>query len=374
MDDITIEMIIKNYINQQILSTSLGMIIVLMLLFIVQQAGRYISYIVSGKIATNILLPLLGVEIPYLLVILLPLSLYLGMFIVYSRLYAEHEMIILYASGWNTRNFLFLSWPLISLTTVIVLVLAFWCNPWLANVKAQIIANGMNEKNLLQIVTPKHFTISSDGSHVLYVDKINHDTQNSEHLFLVEHKPNLTNDDFTQASEQTIVVANEARPVLEPNYTDRNVFVAQDGFRYQGIPGQNAYRIIKFKKYLIRFADEGIKHKTQLQEAMTLKHLYLNYHNPVYAGELQWRVSLVLMPLVLACLVLPFSKVKPRQSRYVLAIPVIIIYIIYANLLLIAKQWVVSGVIPSYVGMWWVHGCFVALAFWVLSNRQRSYY
>ncbi|HVY54055.1 MAG TPA: LptF/LptG family permease, partial [Gammaproteobacteria bacterium] len=78
-------MIIRRYLNKEILLTLFAVTLVLMLIFISQQTIRYLGYAASGKIASNILLPLLGFEIPYLLVLLLPLGLYLGMYLVYSR-------------------------------------------------------------------------------------------------------------------------------------------------------------------------------------------------------------------------------------------------------------------------------------------------
>src|SRR5271156_3760735 len=106
-------MIINRYLNKEILSTLFAVTLILMLVFLSQQTVRYLSYAASGKIASNILLPLLSFEIPYLLVLLLPLGLYIGMFLVFSRLYADSEMFVLNASGLGSSRLLRMSFPLV---------------------------------------------------------------------------------------------------------------------------------------------------------------------------------------------------------------------------------------------------------------------
>jgi lipopolysaccharide export system permease protein len=44
-------------------------------------------------------------------------------------------------------------------------------------------------------------------------------------------------------------------------------------------------------------------------------------------------------------------------------LPAILIYIVYANLLWIARRWVEQGVTPVAIGMWWVHGLMLLLIF-----------
>ena len=58
---------------------------------------------------------------------------------------------------------------------------------------------------------------------------------------------------------------------------------------------------------------------------------------------------------VLAMLAVPFSTVRPRKGRYVMLLPAIIIYILYIELLYMARHWLEQGQIPAALGLWWVH-------------------
>ena len=70
-------MIISRYLLKEVCITLLVVTFVLLLVFLSQELVRYLNYIAAGKLAVNMLLRLLGFEIPYLLALLLPLVLHL---------------------------------------------------------------------------------------------------------------------------------------------------------------------------------------------------------------------------------------------------------------------------------------------------------
>jgi len=72
-------------------------------------------------------------------------------------------------------------------------------------------------------------------------------------------------------------------------------------------------------------------------------------------AELEWRISLALSVLVLTLLAVPLSKVKPKQGRYAKLAPAVLFYIVYANLLFLARAWIKKGVLAPWLGIWWVH-------------------
>jgi lipopolysaccharide export system permease protein len=362
-------MIIRRYLNKEIFNTLLAVTLILMLVFLCQQTVRYLSYAASGKLASNILLPLLGFEVPYLLVLLLPLGLYLGMFLVYSRLYAESEMFVLNASGYGARRLLMMTLPLAAVIAVVVMALALWVNPWLASEKNRLIAKGMTEENILKNLTPGRFHVSSDGRRVIYVERISQRHKRAENLFIAEEKK-LFREQLPDQVNQVVVSAAQGFPHFDKVIGEHFV-VAANGFRYEGVPGQKEYKIIQFKKYAVHIPEASFDSDRELQEGVPSWRLFKGYHKPNYAAELQWRCSLALAPLLLALLVLPLSRVRPRQSRYLMAIPVILIYSIYVNLLFVARHWVELGFIPSGIGMWWVHVALFLTALGLMQVRLK---
>ncbi len=364
-------MIINRYLNKEIFSTLMGVTLVLMLVFLSQQTVRYLGYAASGKIASNILLPLLGFEIPYLLVLLLPLGLYLGMFLVYSRLYTDSEIVVLNASGYGSGRLLWAGAPLIFVIAAIVMSLALWVNPWLASQKDKLIAKGMTEENILKSLMPGRFHVSADGRRVIYVENIAQHRKQAENLFIAEEKKSAK-DSFTQTvptqQNEVIISAMQGAPFYDKALKEHFV-VAANGYRYEGIPGQNEYKIIQFKKYAVHIPDTTLTSDRELQEGVLTSRLWSHYAKPTYAAELQWRCSLAISPILLALLVFPLSRVKPRQGRYLMAVPALLIYTIYINLLFVARHWVELGTLPAAIGMWWVHGLFLLVALVLLNTR-----
>ena len=79
-------------------------------------------------------------------------------------------------------------------------------------------------------------------------------------------------------------------------------------------------------------------------------------------AEFQWRVSAVLLCIVLALLAVPLSKTSPRQGRYSKLALALLIYIIYTNMLNVSRAWLNKEIISFWIGMWWVHVLVVIFA------------
>ena len=58
---------------------------------------------------------------------------------------------------------------------------------------------------------------------------------------------------------------------------------------------------------------------------------------------------------MLTLLAVPLSRSAPRQGRYTGLIAGVLVYLIYVNLLSVARIWVENGEIDERLGIWWVH-------------------
>jgi lipopolysaccharide export system permease protein len=88
------------------------------------------------------------------------------------------------------------------------------------------------------------------------------------------------------------------------------------------------------------------------------------------AAELQWRFSVPLMLLTLTLVAVPLSRVNPRSGKYAKLLPAIVVYIIYANFMFVARDWVASGKIPPWLGMWWLHIAVALLGLFLIYRSQ----
>jgi lipopolysaccharide export system permease protein len=73
---------------------------------------------------------------------------------------------------------------------------------------------------------------------------------------------------------------------------------------------------------------------------------------------------------VLALLAVPLSRTSPREGRYARLGIALFVYLIYFDLLSIARMWVERGIISDAVGMWWVHAVVGLLGLWMLARES----
>jgi lipopolysaccharide export system permease protein len=66
------------------------------------------------------------------------------------------------------------------------------------------------------------------------------------------------------------------------------------------------------------------------------------------------------------------SRINPRSGKYAKLFPAIIIYILYANLMFIGRNAVVSGSIPQWTGLWWIHLLVAAFGFFLIWRNRVS--
>ncbi len=348
-------MIISRYLGREVLQAAVVVTAVLLLALLSQQMVRYLNYVAIGKIATNVLIQLVSFEIPYLLALLLPLGLYLGVLIAYGRLYTDNEMLILQMSGFGIRRLTRLTAFIASMLGLFVLVLMLWVNPWISAKRQEVMQSDEATVHLVQTMIPGRFQASPDGKDVMYVERLSLDRQKAENVFLAQIKSNPDQSaSDTEQQSWMLVFANQGYQMRDKETQDL-FFVTMDGYRYEGRPGDNDYKIIQFKKYAVRIPQADIRVAHPESEGMSTPQLWHEYHDPKRAGELQWRFSIAIATVLLALLAVPLSQVKPRRGRFVMILPAVLVYIIYINLLFIARRWVEQGVVPVYVGMWWVH-------------------
>lgn len=367
-------MIISRYLIKEILNTLLAMTFFLLLVFLSNRFIQYLSYAASGKLPTNILLQLMGFEVSYLLALLLPLGLYLGIIMAYGRLYAESELRVLHACGLSLRQLISITGVLIFIIASFVLILTLWINPWIFAEKEKLIAKSLSLDNVLNNLMPGRFQVSNDGKRVLYVQQIDKNRGQAKNLFLADQGKESSDDN---TSGWTVVSAAFGTQVTDVATRDR-FMVAMEGNRYEGMPGQNDFKIIHFKKYAVRIpsiVETTQKHPTQ--ETLTTKTLWQNYNLPEKAAELQWRISIPISVILLGILAVPLSKIKPRYGRYSQLLPALLIYVIYINLLFISRNWVEQKILPIPLGMWSVHllvlGCVLIFIYFQSGLRFKNW-
>lgn len=372
-------MIIFRYLLKEVYGTLLATTGVLLLLLISNQFVHYLSRAAAGNMPPHTVLQLMMLQMPLLLGLLLPLGLFLGVLMAYGRLYADREMTVLSACGFSRAQLLVQTFFISLIISIVVAMLVFWVQPKMEWFKRRIIADAASSSPIERIF-PAQF-ISIDKL-VLYVDDVSVDHKELKKVFVAQRGPNR----MGEGRAWEIVSADSGYQWLDPETHDRFI-VLQNGYRYSGVPGQRDYQVIKYDKYGVRIERNAIPMENRIETLATTDLFKKLTNNPSAQAELQWRISLPLSIFILAFLALPLSYVKPRQGRYAQLVPAFILYLIYADLLFVARAWVQKGHVSPIIGMWWVHALMlvIALLLWArfigwkrtksfLTHSQRTHY
>lgn len=346
-------MIIFRYLSRELLAALSAITGILLLIFVSNEFVRYLAHAATGKFSGGTVLRLMAIEIPHLIGILLPLGLFLGILFTYGRLYADNEMTVLSACGLSRTKLTYLTLPVVAFVMIIVACLSLWITPQLLVYREQLLAQTGTAMEL-DTALPGRFQEANDGQQVFYVQSIAADRQHMENIFIAQmsNSNNKTNPSITP---WLILSAEAGHQMIDPKTGDR-FFVATNGRRYQGTPGAKDFQIVQFSEYRTRI-EKHIADISNEQDAMSTFTLWHTTKDiPDVVSELQWRYSAPISALLLALLAIPLSRVKPRQGRYAALLPAVLIYIIYANFILVGRNWIEEGSLSPTLGLWWIHG------------------
>lgn len=357
-------MIIRDYIIKEILSSFFAVFIVLFLIILSTQLIKSLAAVASGQVSIDFLFFLIVYKNIESLTILLPLTLFISVILALSRLYKDSEMIALSSCGIGPVSLLKSVLIVVMSFIFLELGLALIIAPW-ASTSIQIAQEEYQTKAVMEFIVAGQFNFSSDSSSVLYTESYT-DKTNLENVFLY-----IKNSDEKKNNKSSVLASQKSSFITDPRNGSRYI-VFNDGHRYDGIPGTIGYRHLRFKDYAILLEGKSIGEINFDRESIPLSEL-INSDKLKYKAEIQWRISQVLMMLILAMLAVPLSKSTPRQGRYGKMAIAILLYIVYSNLLLVAMNWMRKEIVPPYIGMWWVHIVFIIL-FLVLFSYQMGWF
>lgn len=341
-------MLIFRYLAKEVFVTLASLTTILLLIFMSNQFVRYLNRAASGNLPGVIIMKLMMIELPNLMGLLLPLGFYVALLVAYGRLYAENEMTVLQACGYGPSQLLKHSFIMALIVSLLVTIITIWASPVISMERAKLLRTS-GVQTLIQLIVPGRFRAESKGNQVFYVESMNRDHTKAQNVFLARIE-------FKNYSFQwNILWAENAFAETDPK-TLEDYIVLRKGREYEGKPGQANYQVAEFEQFKARLPHRKIANLDQDLRTLKFSDL-LPYFNEdkAKAAELQWRLSMPIMVLVLTLVAVPLSRVNPRSGKYAKLLPAILLYIFYANFMFISRDWVAAGKIPLWIGIWWLH-------------------
>jgi lipopolysaccharide export system permease protein len=329
---------------QEITANFLGVTMVALALLLVNQVGSVLARAAQLQYQKGFVLELIGLGTAQNVAILLPFGLMLGIVLAFGRLYHDSEMAAAQACGVGVGRVAAAVWLLALPVTALIAWLNFDLSPRAASAEANMRSEALRAAAAAPL-EPGTFRSFGGGRIVFYARA-------------ADKNGDLT-DVFVKRSEGLAIETTVARRAHYQVSSDgeSESITLYDGERVEGTPGNNRYRIMRFEQQLIPVrTPETTARAPRLDEMSTLA--LIGSRDLKQIAELQWRIGLPVMTLVLTMLAVPLGRLRPRQGRYAHVWIAVLVFALYANLALAGRTWISRGVLPAALGLWWVHGVF----------------
>lgn len=322
-------------------STGLLVSSILLGIVVFTQLIRFLGESVSGALAVEGVLAMLGFSALNYLPVLLSISLFLSVLLTLTRCYRDSEMVVWFSSGIGLTRWIR---PVLGYAIPVTLVIALMSmalSPWALS-KADEYKRRLDSRDDVAAATPGAFRESKHADRVFFLEEVDSERRRVSNVFVRS----------VQNGREGTMVAKEGYQETAPN-GDR-FLVMLNGARYEGVPGQADFRIVEFERYAMRIEPAELREEIPNLKSYSTWYLMQN-PTSLNLGELEWRIGLPLSALILALLAIPLSYVNPRAGRSLNLIIAVTLYMFYNNMISVTNSWVGHGKIDAVVGLLSIH-------------------
>ena len=341
-------MILTKYLIKETLKSQLAILFILLVIFLAQQLVRVLGSAVNGNVPVDVILPLLGLGMPTMAQLMLPLSLFLALLLTLGRLYSESEITVMQACGIGPNALVKVGLILSIVTAAIAAYNSLYLTPWALKKQVEVVENAKANPSA-SAITPGQFISSNNGNFVLFVDKVKGDQLSDIYLFQTRQVGKV---------KPSVIVAEQGN--FSTAKDGSQTLALKNGERFEGSAVLPEFRVTHFQDYLAFLAFNPAKAEEADLDMQDSNALLINSSANAKA-ELQWRISLFLAVPLMMLIAIPLSKVNPRQGRFAKIIPALLLYLIYFLLQSSLKTAGINGKIESHYWMILVNILFVLL-------------
>ncbi len=350
-------MIINRYLLRETALPLAIVTLVLVIIFMSYNAGRLTTDAAAGLLPASTVTYLTLLKSLIAIEVLLPIALYLSVVMGIGRLNSDLEIIALHASGISEMKVVRIVLRLSLIVALIVAGLSLAIRPWAYHQSYLLKAEAEAEFNLDKL-EPGQFYAAEESGTVIYVEQINREENRLEdvHFFQVDE-------------DQVLVVqAKQAwQPVIDPYAPPVLRFSYGSSYRIDLAGTLDLNLFFKdFSVFLRANHEKLLGHKSKATKTLEL----FGSDKPKDLAELQWRLITPITTLLLGILAVPLSRAAPRTGRYAKAVVAAIVYAVFYNLSVVAKNWVEQGLVGPIPGLWWPNAILAILVVVLLLNPR----
>ena len=191
-----------------------------------------------------------------------------------------------------------------TLVALIVAWLSLSLAPQGAN-QFQLLLNKQDALTEFDTLEPGRFQALRDGTRVTYTEQLTDDRVNLAGVFISQK--NINSDQKDRGI--SVLVAEKGRQEIKED--GNRYLILDNGYRYDGNPGQADYRAIKYDTYGVLLPKPDVSDEVTDRDAMTTRSL-IGTEDTRLRAELQWRLSLPLLVFIVTLMAVPLSPGSTR--------------------------------------------------------------
>ena len=341
--------IISKYLLKSLIVFFVAIFFIIGLIIFGNQFVLTVQESIEHGIPIQELMPIIGFNMLRDLPVILSLSFFLSIIISISQLYKNSEAVVMNSIGIGDKNFIHLIQPVVLFLFLLVFFLTIYAVPWAKQQKSIAEDETVNASEF-SFITEGKFESFKNGEIVFYASESssvdNAGEQNMEEIFIY----------LSKSDSPIVVLASEATKYTDSN--NESIYLRlKDGVRYEGLPGDENVNILNFDKYDLEIVSGEVqKTLSSFSEIEEKTSIDLLLDGGLLANaEIQWRLSQPISILILSIIGVLLGKTSPRTGKGVNLLFGMIIFMLYNNTLLVAKNSIESGQLNPIIGLWPIH-------------------
>lgn len=282
----------------------------------------------------------------------LPLALFITILMGLGKLYADHEIVSLQASGMSLAAIIKVLMPLILLVTLLSTLVATLARPWAYGLKYEARHQAGQTIDFDQLQAGS-FYLNEDADTVYFTKRVSPDGDLKGEIFIYQR--------FSDKVE--VIAAQQAQHMTNAGSDDLMYRFEQGSASVLPHDGNDTY--IEFKHMtLVSELEEKRRNKYKRKAASTA--FLSTAKKPADIAEFQWRITAPVKTLLLAVIAILMARTSSRQGRYGKLVGGVCIFFAFHGLGIITKTWVEQGLLSTMPGLWWVVMILSALSYLLL--------
>jgi lipopolysaccharide export system permease protein len=348
--------ILDRYILRELFLSWFAVTGVLLVILLTFQVSKVLERAAESQYPQSVVFELIWLSALQNLAVITPVGMLLGVLLAFGRLYHDSEMAAALACGVGPSILYRPVSLLTGVVTVAMAALTLYIGPS-SLARTLSVRSAALQQGQFAPIAPGRFRTFGSSDVVVYAEN-------------VEPDGTLTNVfiERDRGGKVEVALAPRAKHSVDANGMTHTITL-YDGDRYEGVPGSARFLTLHSSEIIIpvevpKLADAVVN----LEGAATSD--LVGSDDPQKRAELEWRIAMPVMCLVLTFIAVPLSQLRPREGRYARVALGILIYFVYSNFLSGAKVWIARGSVPEWLGLWWVHIVVVVLAVVVISGPR----